>query len=92
MDIIIKHTVDFVFACLGIICITYFIIYVFAKKTKKHTKEEMIDFHVLVIKEGLIEEGELKWEDSYEPKVRDLAERKYNEIFDIKLTNNEKLR
>ncbi len=32
-----------------------------------------IDFHVAVIKQGLIEEGEQKWNDAYEPKVRETA-------------------
>ena len=45
------------------------------------SKKTLIDFHVEVIKRGLIEEGELKWNDKYEPKVRENAEKYYSEKY-----------
>jgi hypothetical protein len=44
-------------------------------------KRQMIDFHIEVMKIGLINEGEKKWSDSYEPKIREVATKYYNETF-----------
>jgi hypothetical protein len=44
-------------------------------------KKQMIDFHVETMKAGLIEEGNRKWIDLYEPKIREIAERCFSETF-----------
>jgi hypothetical protein len=44
-------------------------------------KRNLIDFHIGVMKRGLINEGELKWDDIYEPKIRELATKYYNKIY-----------
>jgi len=50
------------------------------QKQKMFTKKDMIDFHVEVMKVGLIEEGEKKWTDAYEPKIREVAENYFRQI------------
>ena len=44
-------------------------------------KEQMINFHIEVMKEGLIEEWDKKWTDSYLPKIRETAEKHYQQTF-----------
>ena len=44
-------------------------------------KQQSIDYHIGVMKVGLIEEGEKKWNDSYEPKIKEVAIKYYNETF-----------
>lgn len=44
-------------------------------------KQQMINFHVEVMKIGLIDEGEVKWSDDYEPRIRKVATTYYNKIF-----------
>ena len=44
-------------------------------------KQQMIDFHIEVMKIGLIDEGEVKWSDDYEPRIRKVATKYYNETF-----------
>ena len=49
-----------------------------------HLNEErkmMIDFHIGVMKQGLIEEGEEKWTDDYLPKITEIATRYYDSKF-----------
>ena len=50
-------------------------------KYLKLEKQQMIDFHVEVLRFGLIEEGEKKWKDVYEPKVREVAEQIFDKIY-----------
>ncbi len=44
-------------------------------------KNNLIDFHIEVMKIGLIEEGGKKWTESYEPKIKEVATNFYNENF-----------
>ena len=44
-------------------------------------KEQMINFHIEVMKEGLIEEGDKKWSDGYLPKISKTAEQYYTKTF-----------
>jgi len=44
-------------------------------------KQQIIDFHIEVMKIGLIAEGEKKWTDAYESKIREVATKYYDEIF-----------
>jgi len=44
-------------------------------------KEQMINFHIEVMKEGLIEEGDKKWTDGYLPKISKTAEKHYQQTF-----------
>ena len=44
-------------------------------------KEQMINFHIEVMKEGLIEEGDKKWSDEYLPKISKTAEQYYTKTF-----------
>lgn len=44
-------------------------------------KSNLINFHIDVMKIGLINEGERKWIDSYEPKIKEVATNYYNESF-----------
>jgi len=44
-------------------------------------KAQLIDFHIEVMKTGLINEGETKWIDGYEPKIKETATDYYNETF-----------
>jgi hypothetical protein len=44
-------------------------------------KEQMINFHIEVMKEGLIEEGDKKWSDEYLPKISKTAEKYYQQTF-----------
>ena len=44
-------------------------------------KQQMIDFHIEVMKIGLIDEGEVKWSDDYEPRIRKVATKYYNKTF-----------
>jgi len=47
----------------------------------KRDKQQSIDYHTGVVKAGLIAEGEMKWTDSYEPKIRETATKYYDETF-----------
>jgi hypothetical protein len=49
---------------------------------KKIHEEQMIDFHVSVMKKGLIEEGDRQWTDCYLPKIREVAEQCYIETYE----------
>jgi hypothetical protein len=51
------------------------------QKAKKIHEEQMIDFHVSVMKKGLIEEGDRQWTDCYSPKIKEVAEQYYNETY-----------
>ena len=44
-------------------------------KAKEMEKEQMINFHIEVMKVGLINEGETKWNDGYLPLIRKTAEK-----------------
>ncbi len=48
-------------------------------------KENMIDFHIEVMKVGLINEGESKWKESYLPKIKETA----NNYFDQNYTQQQ---
>lgn len=50
-------------------------------EAKELEKEIMIDFHVEVMKKGLIEEGDEKWSDGYLPLIKEVAEDCFNKIF-----------
>jgi hypothetical protein len=52
------------------------------KQAKEMEKEKMIDFHVSVMKKGLIEEGDREWTDAYLPKIREVAEQCYKETYE----------
>jgi len=51
------------------------------QKAKAMHKEEIINFHIGVMKIGLIEEGERIWTDAYLPKIKEMATQYYNETF-----------
>ena len=44
-------------------------------------EKQMIDFHIDVMKIGLIEEGDKKWSDGYLPKIKETAEKYYSQTF-----------
>lgn len=44
-------------------------------------RQNLIDFHIEVMKLGLIDEGGLKWQDGYLPLVKKQAEDYYTEKF-----------
>ena len=44
-------------------------------------EKQMIDFHIGVMKIGLIEEGDKKWTDSYLPKIKETAEKYYTQTY-----------
>jgi hypothetical protein len=44
-------------------------------------EKQMIDFHIEVMKIGLIEEGDRKWSDNYLPKIKETAEKYYGQTF-----------
>jgi TPP-dependent 2-oxoacid decarboxylase len=48
---------------------------------KELEKEKLINFHIEVMKKGLIDEGEQKWLEIYKPKITKIAEQYYNETF-----------
>ena len=52
-----------------------------AKELLEAEKEQMINFHIEVMKEGLIEEGDKKWSDGYLPKISKTAEQYYTKTF-----------
>lgn len=41
----------------------------------RFTEEEVINFHIEAMKQGLIDEGEEKWKEAYRPKVKEVAEK-----------------
>ena len=43
-------------------------------------KEQLINFHIEVMKQGLIEEGDEKWTDAYLPIIREAAEKYYDKL------------
>ena len=45
-------------------------------------RKQMIDFHIGVMKDGLINEGEKKWKDGYEPKIKEMAEIHYSQNYE----------
>jgi len=51
-----------------------------AKEFLETEKQQMIDFHIEVMKKGLIDEGETKWNDKYLPKIKETAEQYYNQL------------
>lgn len=51
------------------------------KKAKEMEKQQLIDFHIEVMKQGLIDEGRRKWCDDYLPKIKETAEQYYEEEF-----------
>jgi hypothetical protein len=51
------------------------------EQSKAMHKEEMINFHIEVMKSGLKEEGERIWEEAYLPKISSIATQKYNETY-----------
>jgi hypothetical protein len=44
-------------------------------------KEQLIDFHIEVMKKGLEYENEEEWSDEYLPLIKKVAEQYYNETF-----------
>ena len=55
------------------------------EQAKAMRKQELIDFHVGVMKLGLFKEQGISWEDDYLPVIKNIAEQFYNETFN----NNE---
>jgi len=60
---------------------TYSKIFEILDKYKLIEQESMIDFHIEVMKKGLINEGEQKWQDKYLPKIKTMAEETFNENY-----------
>ncbi len=54
---------------------------VMAKSLLPKEKQQLIDFHIGTMKQGLIHEGEKKWQDGYSPKITQVAEQYYNSTF-----------
>jgi hypothetical protein len=52
-----------------------------SKQAKEMHKEEMINFHIEVMKLGLNQEGERIWEEAYLPKISSIATQKYTETY-----------
>jgi hypothetical protein len=50
-------------------------------QAKEMEKQQLIDFHIEVMKQGLIDEGSKRWSDDYLPKIKETAESYYQEIF-----------
>ena len=48
---------------------------------KEKEKNNLIDFHIEVMKIGLINEGEKKWTDSYAPKIKEVATKYYYDTY-----------
>ncbi len=46
-------------------------------------EKQMVDFHIEVMKVGLIEEGKNKWADGYEPIIRKVAEKHFQQTFGV---------
>ena len=44
-------------------------------------KGMLINFHTEVVKMGLIDKDERRWTDSYEPQIKEMATKYYNETF-----------
>ena len=42
-------------------------------QSKLYTKDEIVNIHIEIMKIGLISEGEKKWKDKYEPRIRKIA-------------------
>ena len=51
------------------------------RQAKQMEKEQLINFHIEVMKAGLINEGDIRLKDDYEPKIKATAETYYNETF-----------
>lgn len=43
-------------------------------------RKQIINFHIEVMKEGLIHEGDKTWKDAYHPKIKEQAEKQYNKL------------
>jgi len=43
-------------------------------------REQLINFHIEVMKEGLIHEGDKTWKDAYHPKIKEQAEEQYTKL------------
>lgn len=44
-------------------------------------KQMVINTHIEIMKQGLINEGGTKWTDAYLPKIKEQAEQYFNETF-----------
>jgi hypothetical protein len=55
--------------------------YQWIQQAKEMEKQQTIDFHIDVMKYGLIDEGEAIWKDEYLPKILGIAEQRYNEKY-----------
>ncbi len=51
------------------------------KKALQKEKEQLITFHIEVMRKGLMSEGVAKWKNAYEPKIRNEAEQYYLTAF-----------
>jgi hypothetical protein len=51
------------------------------EQAKELEKEQLINFHLEVMKIGLIQDGGKKWLEMYTPKIIKIAEEYYNEQF-----------
>ena len=45
-------------------------------------KKQIIDFHIKVMRQGLINEGDRKWDDAYMPKIRETAETYFTDTYE----------
>jgi hypothetical protein len=53
----------------------------FLKEALEMEKQQLIDFHIEVMKQGLIDEGSKRWSDDYLPKIKETAEQYYQETY-----------
>jgi hypothetical protein len=51
------------------------------KMALKEEEKQLINFHIETMKNGLIVEAERKWEEDYEPMIKEIAENTYQYIF-----------
>jgi hypothetical protein len=50
-------------------------------KALQMEREQIINFHIEVMKQGLISEGDEQWQDAYFPKIKEEAEKTYTQTF-----------
>jgi hypothetical protein len=51
------------------------------EQAKEMEEQQMIDFHIEVMKYGLINEGEAIWKDAYLPKLSGIAKQYYKQKY-----------
>lgn len=53
-----------------------------SEKLESVNEQQIKDFHIAVMKKGLINEGGSRWTDSYLPKITEVANQTFNETFE----------